>query len=126
VKAAASSLEGNKPEVQACYAVDGDFKNLWGSGTVRPPAWIMLDFETPKTFKTVRLFWGRSHAAIYNLEVSDDGKNWRKLYEQKECNGGVENIPLEKPVTTRYFRVLCIKPATGWGYNIFEIQLFEK
>lgn len=124
-KATAIQVQGNKSQFQASSAVDGDFKTRWASGLRRPPVWIMLDFETAKTFKTIRLFWA-AYATAYDLEISDDGKVWKSIYTEKNSNGKLENIVLEQSVTSRYFRILCRKPATGWGYSLWEIQIFEK
>jgi len=64
--------------------------------------------------------------AAKDWTVSDDGKTWKKIYEQKEGNGKLENITLEQPVTTRYFRLLGKKRGTQWGYSLWEIQLFAE
>lgn len=128
-KATASSTEagdnikdGGKPSL----AVDGKLDTRWGSEHRIDPSWITLDLGTAKTFQTVRLYWEGSYAKEYDLEASDDGKTWKKIYEQKEGNGKLENITLEQPMTTRYFRLLGKKRATQWGYSLWEIQLFAE
>ncbi|MDR0932270.1 MAG: discoidin domain-containing protein [Victivallales bacterium] len=121
-KAKASTTEVGKPD----FVADGKLDTRWGSHLNVDPSWIALDLGTPKTFKTVRLYWKTAYATEYDLESSEDGKTWTKFYEQKDGNGNLENITLEKPVTTRYFRFFGKKRGTKFGYAFREIQLFAE
>ncbi|MDR0932271.1 MAG: discoidin domain-containing protein [Victivallales bacterium] len=121
-KGTASTSEVGKPD----FVADGKLDTRWGSHHNVDPSWIALDLGTAKTFKTVRLYWESAYGSEYDLESSEDGKTWKKFYEQKEGTGKLENITLDAPVTTRYFRFFGKKRGTPWGYSLWEIQLFAE
>lgn len=121
-KATSSSVESER---NPGFAVDGKLNTRW-SAAYSDPQWIILDLGTPKKFQTIRLFWEAAYGKEYDLEISDDGETWKKIYEQKEGKGRMENIALEKPVTTRYFRFFGKKRGTEYGYSLWEIQLFAE
>ncbi|MDR0932269.1 MAG: discoidin domain-containing protein [Victivallales bacterium] len=122
-KATVSSQENDS--LVAANATDGNYYSRWSSQR-SDPQWIMLDLDKPKTFACVVLFWETAYSAEYKLEISDDGKSWKTVYEQKKGQGKIEDIYLKKSVTARYFRVYSEKRGTGYGVSLREIQLFAR
>jgi hypothetical protein len=96
---------------------DGDLvkSSLLPAAPVGENAWIQFEFAKPETIQSLSIVAGSGIPMFgmgggprnRTLEVSDDGKNFRKVIELS--NGGVAQRTLSfAPVTGKYFRV-CIK-----------------
>src|SRR5690606_35530868 len=71
----------------------------------------------------VVLKWENAYAKAYKLQISDDAKNWKTVWDVADGKGGTEEILL-KPVNTRYIRMAGVKRATEYGYSIYEIEVY--
>ena len=71
------------------------------------------------------LRWEDAHAAAYKLQLSDDGRSWRDVYEAQNAPGGEETIrlPLQQ---ARYVRMLGLRRATQWGYSLYELEVYRR
>lgn len=108
------------------YAVDGDPTTRWASGSFNgKPYWLQVDFGKSVSVGTVIVHWERAHAVGYQIQVSDDGKDWRTLYEQKEGKGGKE-VFKGSSGEGRYLRVYCVKPDSFGLFSIWELQFPDK
>jgi hypothetical protein len=126
------SLNDLKPKVTSSggtfnltQLTDGDIAttNLLPSDTTIGKIWIQFEFEKPQTFKSITIVGAVNKDNNRNLEVSDDGKDFRKV-----CNiplGGILQQTLDIPVTTaRFFRITFKSPpASAKGINIAELDL---
>ena len=83
--------------------------------------WIQYEFEEPVTFTAVTL--GTSAARVmfshvpfsshYRLETSDDGKEWKTVFDIPDCN--VPSMTADfPPATARYFRLMM----HGFGSSV--------
>jgi hypothetical protein len=128
-----STHDGNKyfsPE----FAVDGNLETRWASnfqGDADPEAaWIFVDLGQKTEFKLIRIFWSGSYAEELNIEVSDDTATWQVVTEVKTKaaeftqNGRWSNIRLDKPVAARYIKMNGKKPASKFGYSLFEFEIY--
>jgi len=104
------------------YAVDGNAKTRWASVVFSDkPQWLQIDFGKTVPVEKLVIRWETAHAVAYQLQLSDDGRNWQTLHESQDCKGGREVIT-GLSGKGRYFRVLCLKPAS-WGLaSIWEIE----
>ncbi|WP_328580627.1 discoidin domain-containing protein [Streptomyces sp. NBC_00370] len=137
----------------ASFAVDGlGQPGVRGSGwraTAGDPQWISVDLQAPSTIESVVLVFEAdssdpgftpadgvnpflhttgfealsSSAVAFSLDVSDDGKAWRSVYETTSGAGGTVTITLPKPVTARWIRMTSTKRANDnpVGLNSFEV-----
>ena len=48
--------------------------------------WIMIDLQKPRHIASVRLIWEKAHGREYEIQVSDDAKNWKKVYYTADFN----------------------------------------
>lgn len=119
--ASASSVEGgHTPE----KAVDRDPQSRWASASA-DQQWLAVDLGQVQPLGRVVLRWEAAHARSYRIEVSDDGGKWRKVYERSDCPGGVEEIALPAGVKGRFVRVYGLSRATGYGYSLFEVEVYR-
>jgi hypothetical protein len=115
----ASSLEGNGTPASA--AVDGSFNSRWSSA-YSDPQWLAIDLGATHTITQVSLFWENAYAKAFQLQTSTDGTNWTTIYSTTTSTGGAQNISVTG--TGRFIRMYGTQRATGYGYSIYEFQVF--
>jgi beta-glucanase (GH16 family) len=103
-------------------AVDGDAKTRWASAMGSDPQWLAIDFGQSVSMTRVVLQWETAYAAVYSLEVSDDGLHWTAFYTQNAGHGGTETIPFS--AQGRYIRIFGTQRGTQWGYSLWEFQVY--
>lgn len=119
--ATASSVEADNT---AQKAVDRDPKSRWSSAS-SDPQWIVVDLAESRALGRLVLRWEAAHARSYRIEVSDDGGSWRKAYEQPNCTGKVEEVRLPAGTKGRFVRLYGLTRATGYGYSLFELEVYQ-
>jgi beta-glucosidase len=114
----ASSWEGgNAPAA----ALDGRSNTRWSS-QFSDPQWLRVDLGGTATISQVVLAWESAYATGYRLEVSNDATNWTPLYSTTTGAGGTERLTVSG--TGRYVRLTGTARATGYGYSLWEFQVF--
>ncbi|MBP2472027.1 beta-glucosidase-like glycosyl hydrolase [Crossiella equi] len=114
----ASSHEGgNAPAA----ALDGRLNTRWSSEW-GADQWLRLDFGARATVTGLALHWESAYATAYRVEVSDDGNAWRQVYATTTGQGGVERLTVSG--SGRYLRWTGLTRATGYGYSLWEFQVF--
>ncbi|MFI8325475.1 discoidin domain-containing protein [Streptomyces sp. NPDC085529] len=99
----------------AAHATDGDPHTRWASDW-SDPQWIRVDLGSVRTFSRLQLVWDPAYARAYEVQVSDDGQNWRTIHTQTAGDGDVDTI--EAGATARHVRVHMTARGTGWGYSL--------
>ncbi|ALG08798.1 discoidin domain-containing protein [Kibdelosporangium phytohabitans] len=114
----ASSWEGgNAPAA----ALDGRSTTRWSS-QFTDDQWIRVDLGGPATVNQVKLVWEGAYAKGYRIETSADGTNWTPVHTTTNGTGGTETLIVNG--TGRYIRMLGTARATGYGYSLWEFQVF--
>ncbi|SCL45889.1 discoidin domain-containing protein [Micromonospora chersina] len=115
---AASSWEGgNAPAA----ALDGRTATRWSS-QFSDPQWLSVDFGGVATISRVVLNWEAAYATGYRLETSADGNTWTTIYSTTTGRGGVEQLAVTG--SGRYLRLYGTARATGYGYSLWEFQVY--
>ncbi|MFD3326766.1 discoidin domain-containing protein [Streptomyces sp. NPDC058701] len=117
--ATASSLEGAGTPAGA--AVDGDNGTRWSS-QFADPQWIQVDLGAPAQLSRVVLRWEAAAAKAYRVELSTDGSTWYTAYSTTAGAGG--NVTHDVTGTARYVRVYGTQRTTGYGYSLWEFQVY--
>ena len=120
VKASSSSPDG----AGAGALTDGNDSSRWAS-EYSDDQWIEVDLGERRAFTEVVLRWEDAHAAAYKLQLSDDGRTWRDVYETQDAQGGEQTIPLPLQ-QARYVRMLGLRRATQWGYSLYEMEVYRR
>ena len=108
----------------ASMVTDGGAGSRWES-EYSDHQWIYIDLGKEEKIDNVVLKWEAAFAKEYDLQVSNDTKEWKTVYTNKEGKGGTEKIELE-PVTARYVKLTGIKRATQFGYSLFEFEIYDE
>ncbi|MFI6096293.1 discoidin domain-containing protein [Lentzea sp. NPDC051213] len=104
-------------------AVDGNNGSRWASDWA-DPQWISVDLGAVTAFQHVQLVWEGAFGRAYEIQVSDDGGNWRSVYGTTTGSGGVDSIDVN--ASGRYVRVHATQRGTGWGYSLYEFGVYRR
>jgi beta-glucosidase len=117
--ATASSVEN--AGTPAAAAVDGNAGSRWSSAFT-DPQWIQVDLGGPAAITQVVLVWESAYATAFQLQVSDNASTWTSIYSTTTGTGGTQTLTVSG--TGRYIRMLGTARATGYGYSLWEFQVF--
>jgi hypothetical protein len=106
----------------AAAAVDSDRCTRWSSHW-SDDQWIHVDLGSPQPVSRVLLRWEAAYARAYRVEVSGDGNTWRTVWSTDSGDGGVDNDTFAT-TTARYVRVTGVRRATGYGYSLYELEVY--
>ncbi|MEN0128318.1 MAG: discoidin domain-containing protein [Brevundimonas sp.] len=118
--ATASSVE-SADYTPAKAAVDGDNGTRWSS-QASDSQWLQVDLGSSKTIGSVQLRWETAYAKAFTIQTSQDGTSWTTVATVTNGTGG--NQTVAAPGTGRYVRINLTQRATGYGYSLWEFQVF--
>ncbi|HEY0637099.1 MAG TPA: ThuA domain-containing protein [Pseudonocardiaceae bacterium] len=119
--ATVSSSEG--AGLGAAQAVDGSATTRWSS-LFADPQWIQVDLGASYAVNRVRLSWEAAFGSGYRVEVSANGTTWTTLRTITGGDGGIdEHTGLGG--TGRYVRIYGTTRGTGWGYSLWEFEVYS-
>ncbi|MFF7340212.1 discoidin domain-containing protein [Streptomyces sp. NPDC008163] len=105
----------------ATAAVDGDNGTRWSSA-FSDPQWIKVDLGASASVSQIALRWEAAYAKSYKIEFSTDNNTWSTAYSTTTGPGGNETLNVSG--TARYVRLTGTARATGYGYSLWEFQVF--
>jgi acyl-homoserine lactone acylase PvdQ len=121
--ASASSTEsGLFYSLPARNAVDGNPATRWGSNWSDPQS-ITVDLGAGQQVGRVILRWEAAFGRAYRIEVSSDGSSWRQVFATTAGNGGEDNVSFA-PTTARFVRMTGTQRGTGYGYSLWELEVY--
>jgi type 1 glutamine amidotransferase len=101
--------------------VDGDAATRWSS-EYTDPQWITVDLGSAYELRRVRLSWETAYARAYQVQTSVDGQEWTTVHSTTTGDGGIDDIRFEG--SGRYVRVHGTQRATGWGYSLYDFNVY--
>ena len=106
-------------------AVDGATTGEWDrwASAWSDPQWIYVDLQSTYNINEVDLYWESAYASSYQIQVSADATNWISIYSTATGIGGT-NYLTGLSGTGRYVRMYGTVRGTGYGYSLFEIEVF--
>lgn len=117
---ASSTLDGHKTE----YVADGKMNTRWSS-KYEDDEWIYFDLGSKKQVSRMVLHWEKAYAEEYEIEISNDGKKWSKIYSESDGKGGKEEIAFKDHNNTRYVRINLEDRATKYGFSLWEVEIYS-
>ncbi|MFD9126688.1 discoidin domain-containing protein, partial [Kitasatospora sp. NPDC059571] len=105
----------------ATNAVDGNTGTRWSSAA-SDPQWIQIDLGAVATVSQVVLQWESAYGKAYRIQLSTDGTTWTDAYSTTTGAGGAETLNVSG--TGRYVRMYGTQRGTGYGYSLWEFQVF--
>ena len=119
----ASSVE--TAELESNLAIDGNFSTRWASESGIDSQWIYVDLQDEYSLDRVVIHWEAAYAIQYQIQVSSDENNWTTVYTETNGNGGEDVISFSTQ-TAQFVRILGTQRATGYGYSIYEFEVYEQ
>ena len=105
-------------------AVDGDMGTRWSSNWTDSES-IQVDLGSVQPVGRVVLNWEAAYGRSYKIQVSSDGKLWTDVFSTTTGDGGQDVVRF--PVTgARYVRMQGVQRGTGWGYSLYEFQVYAE
>lgn len=114
----ASSTQGGYPSNQA---FDNDNTTRWGSA-YQDSAAVYVDLRGTATISRVYLIWEVAYGKDFKIEVSDDAVNWKGV--AKVSNNSLHFTELTLNAKGRYVRMHGLTRGTGYGYSLYEFQVY--
>ncbi|HEY6174278.1 MAG TPA: discoidin domain-containing protein [Kofleriaceae bacterium] len=106
----------------AANAVDGDTGTRWGSAFTNSE-WIQVDLGATATISRVVLNWEAAFATGYQIQTAASASGpWTTIFSTTTGDGGIDDLSLSG--TGRFVRMNGTQRATGFGYSLFEFQVF--
>ncbi|MFD8965479.1 discoidin domain-containing protein [Streptomyces sp. NPDC059568] len=105
----------------ASAAVDGDAGTRWSSAAA-DPQWLQIDLGATASISSVVLNWETAYATSFKIQVSGDAQNWTDVYSTTAGPGGSQTLTVSG--SGRYVRMYGTARATGYGYSLWEFQVY--
>src|SRR5262249_34586194 len=106
-------------------ALDFDPATRWATSSTTgwvDPGWISVDLGATATISRVVLQWAPAFAVSYQLQLSDDNVNWRNVFSTTAGRGFKETVTVSG--TGRYVRMFGTQRSNGFGYSLWEFQVY--
>ncbi|MFV2114065.1 discoidin domain-containing protein [Micromonospora sp. LOL_025] len=117
--ATASSTEN--AGTPAAAAVDGDAGTRWASA-FSDPQWIQVDLGARANLSQVVLSWEGAYGRAFTIQTSDDGAAWTTVHSTSAGTGGTQTLNVAG--AGRYVRMHGTARGTGYGYSLWEFQVY--
>ncbi|MFD6416088.1 discoidin domain-containing protein [Streptomyces sp. NPDC060194] len=118
--ATASSSEG--AAYAASQAVDGNLTGTRWASQWSDPQWIQIDLGQKADLSRALLTWEGAYGKGYEIQASDNGSDWRTLKKVTDGDGGTDDLALTG--SGRYVRMLGTARPGGYGYSLWEFQVY--
>ncbi|MGI4733853.1 MAG: discoidin domain-containing protein [Janthinobacterium lividum] len=116
----ASSVENGG--TLATNAVDGNAGTRWASA-FSDAQWLRVDLGAPYAVNRVKLTWENAYGKDYAVEISTDTVNWTPL-QTVAGNAVLVNDLTGLSGSGRYVRLRGISRGTGYGYSLYELEVY--
>ncbi len=128
---ASGNLALNKPATassdenagtSASAAVDGNAGTRWSS-EFSDPQWIYVDLGAAYQINQVKLNWETACASAYQIQISNNATSWTTVWSTTSGASGIITIDFTA-TSARYVRMYGTARATGWGYSLWECEVY--
>ena len=113
------------PDLPPAHATDGDQNTRWASGAWADYESITVDLGSPQTVARAVLRWEVAYGKAYQIQVSDNGSNWRTVYSTTTGQPGNASASFP-PTTARYVRMQGEQRGTWFGYSLYEFEVYNR
>jgi uncharacterized protein YjdB len=129
--ASATNLALNKPAFSSCdenagttpsLAVDGNLGTRWSS-CAADPQWIYVDLGANYNITRVKISWEAALGKDYQIQLSSNLTTWTSI---KTITGNTALINDHTGLigSGRYVRMYGTARGTGYGYSIWELEVY--
>lgn len=104
------------------FLSDKNYETIWRSNSKEKQE-IILDLQGRKEYGGLKIIWDeKQFARKFNLQISDDGKTWEKVYNVDKENPNTNYIRLPE-FESAFIKLQLEKSFRGKGYGIKEIEI---
>jgi len=104
------------------YVTDGEAGTRWASRQ-SDNEWMYVDLGNVEDINGVGLNWEDAYGKSFKIQVSNDAKIWTDVLTSNNGNPGIQQLNFET-VSAQYIRMLGLKRGTGWGYSLWEFEVY--
>lgn len=119
----ADSVHNDNATIVASKATDGSESTKWSSARAREEHWIQVDLERVQPISRAIVRWEAGTSNEYRIEGSVDGETWSPIVEVDETQSSLTHVHDFAFTEVRYVRLTGM-PATQYGLNIWELELY--
>ncbi len=102
-------------------AFDGNTGTRWSSA-FSDPQWVYVDLGSSVSICGVTLQWEGAYGKAFQIQTSNDAQTWTSIYSTTTGTGGTQALSVSG--TGRYVRMYGTARGTGYGYSLYEMQVF--
>lgn len=118
---ASTVLGGNK----ATNAIDDNNGSRWESvHDAQGNQWIQVELGGTYKVDAFKIDWETAAAKEYKFQTSMDGTNWTTVCNVTDGKSGQTREESFASTEAKYVRVLCETKTTGYGYSIWEMEVY--
>ena len=120
--AIASSQEG---PFAAVNAFDGDGNSRWASNYA-DDEWIRVDLGGSYNICEIVLNWEAAYGSAYDIRLgaTTDLNASTVIATVANGDGGTDNVTTNSSASGRYVWMRGISRGTGWGYSLYEMEVY--
>ncbi|HEX8060963.1 MAG TPA: discoidin domain-containing protein [Cyclobacteriaceae bacterium] len=115
----ASSTES--PSFPGSNAVDADTTTRWSS-IAGDGEYLYVDLGQRMDLCGIKIKWESALGGAFQIQVSDDAVTWQTLVTINGNTSPNTNLPIQG--TGRYIKMQGVRQATGFGYSIYDMQVY--
>lgn len=86
------------------------------------PQWLQVNLGSRQPLCSVTLLWEAAYAKTFQIEVSDNGTTWTPASPVTNGTGGTQTVAVSG--TGQYVRMKGLTRIGGYGYSLYELQVF--
>ncbi|MEK3824697.1 discoidin domain-containing protein [Paenibacillus sp. FSL K6-1558] len=121
-RSAEDKAKMEKRNYEARNVTDGDPGTRWSS-IYKDQEWIVVDLGERHEIGGISLQWENAFGRAYDIQVSNDAKQWTTLFRELHSNGGRDDIPVY--AEARYVKFAGLGRGTTNGYSLYAFDVYE-
>lgn len=118
---ASSSQSGRPPEL----VMDGDTNTRWCAAREGAGQFLSVDMGEPASVEKASVQWEKEGVHQYKWEGSDNGKDWKVLYDGTKKEGKTSEDVAELKAGNRYYRLTVMDNEPGQWASVRELKLMD-
>ncbi len=117
---ASSSMKGHSPE----FITDSSDNTYWINRKAKGQQ-VTVDFRAKREFGGLLIKWLKDHhAKSFDILLSEDGRNWEKVYSVQSNRSEISFIRLPE-AEAAYLRINLITPGNEKNFGIAEVEITD-
>ncbi len=108
----------------ASNAIDGNEGTRWETEAA-DPQWLAVTLDATCSIDHIKIYWEGASAKTYSVKVSTDSTNWTEVYSMSDGSGSRWDDITFTATNAKYIVMNGTERSTGWGYSIWELEVYE-